>query len=394
MIYTATKQMLSTSIISGLFCLVVTASQPVYAQPSLQTEEAIFNEHFDNWYQVELIVFERIEKASEDSEMWPKNIALTYPPRLEYLIEEKVEETDTTGTENTASTDNSIDLNNSLALKGNGAAPETTDNRDLLETLQSADPQDPLNMKYRSAIEKSEKARMTPKEQPYIILDETLQDLNDDARRLARDRSMRVLFHQSWRQPMTKEDDAPSIVMTGGDVFGEHYELEGSIKLYVSRYLHLHTNLWLTQFEANVGQETEHWPLVPDRPQPLVIDLDLNSVFENSYSYQQESSFEEALKFNTQISATPSNFGFSYSPDDTPLPENELSYARTRAPSLMNDYSRLALKPFITKHIVTMKQKRRMRSKELHYLDHPKLGILINIKKYEPEFPKESEKDG
>ncbi len=394
MIYTATKQMLSTSIISGIFCLVVAASQPVYAQPSQETEEDIFNDHFNNWYQVELIVFERIERTSEDSEIWPKNITLTYPPRLEYLI--PAEEPEITGTEeaeNAETTDLPVDSNSSLMSKA-----EAKDNRDLLETLQSTDPQDPLNMKYRSAIEEAEKVRMTPKEQPYIILGETLQDLNDDARRLGRDRSMRVLFHQSWRQPMTKEGDAPSIVMTGGDTFGEHFELEGSIKLYVSRYLHLHTNLWLTQFEANVGQESDHWPPVPERPQPLVIELDLDSAFEGAYTDQQESIFEESLeeslKLNTQISATSTNFGFSYSPDDTPLPENELSYANTSASSLLNDYSRLAQKPFITKHIVTMKQKRRMRSKELHYLDHPKLGILINIKKYEPEFLKESENDG
>lgn len=382
--------MLSTSIISAIFCLVATVSQPVHAQTSLQTEEAIFDEYFSNWYQVELIVFERIEQTSEDSEMWPKNIALTYPPRLEYLItEEEPEVTGTEEPENTETTDLAVDSNRSQASKD-----EAKDNRDLLETLQSSDPQDPLNMKYLSAIEESEKVRMTPKEQPYIILDETLHDLNNDARRLGRDRSMRVLFHHSWRQPMTKEDDAPSIVMTGGDIFGEHFELEGSVKLYVSRYLHLHTNLWLTQFEANVGQESDHWPPIPERPQPLVIELDLDSVFEGAYTDKQESIFEESLKFNTQINSTSTNFGFSYSPDDTPLPENELSYANMSTPSLLNDYSRFAQKPFITKHIVTMKQKRRMRSKELHYIDHPKLGILINIKKYEPEFHKESEKDG
>lgn len=390
MIYTATKQMLSTSIISGIFWLVATVSQPVYAQTSQQTEEAIFDKYFSNWYQVEFIVFERIEQTSEDSEMWPKNIALTYPPRLEYLItEEEPEVTGTEEPENTETTDRSVDSNRFQASKN-----EAKDNRDLLETLQSTDPQDPLNMKYLSAIEEAEKVRMTPKEQPYIILDETLHDLNDDARRLGRDRSMRVLFHHSWRQPMIKEDDAPSIVMTGGDIFGEHFELEGSIKLYVGRYLHLHTNLWLTQFEANVGQESDHWPPIPERPQPLVIELDLDSVFEGTYTDKQESIFEESLKFNTQINPTSTNFGFSYYPDDTPLPENELSYANMSAPSLLNDYSRFAQQPFITKHIVTMKQKRRMRSKELHYLDHPKLGIVINIKKYEPEFQKESEKDG
>ena len=41
-----------------------------------------------NVYQVELVIFERLEQASnQDPETWPKNIHLAYPEHWQYLID-------------------------------------------------------------------------------------------------------------------------------------------------------------------------------------------------------------------------------------------------------------------------------------------------------------------
>ena len=37
---------------------------------------------------------------------------------------------------------------------------------------------------------------------------------------------------------------------------------------------------------------------------------------------------------------------------------------------------------FLVRQIVTLKQSRRMRSGEVHYLDHPRLGVLIQVQSH------------
>ncbi len=348
-----------------------------------QTEEEVFNEYFKDWYQVELIIFERIEIGSDDPELWPKNLSLTYPPQLEFLHELQTEDDADDNIEVDPRSENTETPEQALAA-GN--------NQDLLETLKRSDMDDPLNKKYLDSVEKAELERMTPTEQPYTILEASLSALSHEAKLLGRDRNMRLLAHKTWRQPMTGKDNAPSLVMTGGDAFGEHYELEGSIRLYVSRYLHLNTNLWLTQFEANIDQETEHWPALPLRPEPIAFEEPILEdalpkessldATEGTNSNTGSLTYETAVTDIDEETKNKSGFGLSYQAG------GGTEFGEFAGPSLLDNIGQGSTEqaPYVIRHIVSMKQNRRMRSGEVHYLDHPKLGIIINIEKYEPEF--------
>lgn len=341
-----------------------------------QTEEEVFSEYFKNWYQVELIIFERIEPSSEDPEIWPKNLSLTYPPQLTFLNDPAQE----------VLSDEHTEEDNENATTSEEEKLDENSHQDLLETLKRSDLNDPLNKKYLDAVEKSELERMTPKEQPFTILEETLSQLGHEAKLLGRDRNMRLLAHKTWRQPMKDQDEALSIVLTGGEEFGEHFELEGSIKLFVSRYLHLHANLWLTQFEANIGQEIEHWPALPERPQPIVYEA-----LTQETKTSDDALGAENFHYNTELNIDEENtvvdeadFGLVY---QSSLNNSDLG--QLSGPSLLDNlhHAKIEQTPYVIRHIVSMKQKRRMRSGEIHYLDHPKIGVIINIEKYEPEFP-------
>src|SRR5690606_20378275 len=91
-------------------------------------------------------------------------------------------------------------------------------------------------------------------------------ELRAEARQLARSNQYRVLFHGAWRQALHEQPDAPAILVYGGEQYGDHYELEGTVTVSVSRYLHVTTNLWLTQFATNYGQQRPAWPDLPRRP--------------------------------------------------------------------------------------------------------------------------------
>ena len=58
----------------------------------------------------------------------------------------------------------------------------------------------------------------------------------------------RILYSRRWQQGLLKTKDAPNLLITGGNPHSAHYELEGSIKFSVERYLHANANLWFTTF--------------------------------------------------------------------------------------------------------------------------------------------------
>ncbi len=326
------------------------------------TAEEAYASYYENWYQVEMIIFERIEQGGEDPERWPINLSLTYPPRLTFLTDPSFEN------EDNASGDDAVDENN----RDTGEADS-----ELLATLQRASVEDPLNKKYRDAVEKAERDRLTPDEQPYVLLGEAERALNHEARILGRDRSMRVLFHESWRQPMTDREQAPAIVLTGGEAYDVHYELEGSVTFFVSRYLHLHTDIWLSQFEANVGQELEHWPPLPERPTPPEPEEENPSTVDAA-QLSPDDVLSNELSFDMRTGTNDTLNTLEYGNDNTTL-------FGSNDHSLWSDYANISEQAYVTKNIVKLAQQRRMRSSEIHYLDHPKLGIIVVIEKYQPE---------
>lgn len=317
-------------------------------QTHAQNAEEVFKAYFDNWFQVEIIIFERIEKPSPDPEVWPKNPSLAYPAKLTFFRDEVVQD--------------SADAE---------ANPE--DNQAFLALLKKGRADDAFSKKLISSLSEAELARLTPKEKPYVKLGAASQQLQNDAKLIARDRASRVLFHEAWRQPFHDEKEAYSLVITGGDLYDKHYELEGTIHLYVSRYLHIQTNLWLTQFDANTGQNMEHWPWLPSRPEASATTITPEN--ENSSSASDNTS-EMSSGIDTNLPSL--EFGFQAG--------SELTFSNQASKPLFDDFASVAAQPYIIRQLVLMQQKRRMRSTELHYIDHPRLGILIRIDPYAPKF--------
>jgi hypothetical protein len=106
------------------------------------------------------------------------------------------------------------------------------------------------------------------------------------------------------------------IAISGGKTFNGHQELEGSISLSVGQYLRIQSNLWLTQF----------------------------------------------VPVNTQLSTN-----LTQTWPELPT-----------IPGTLNDESEKS-QDYLIKRIVKLNQERSMRSNEIHYIDHPLLGIIVKI---------------
>lgn len=242
----------------------------------------------ERWYQVELIVFAQGSSPDEGEEVWRPDITLSYPSNWLELVDPDQADLDEDG----------------MQAPGVGE-------RQLGERALALLPAEEFT-------------------------------LRREAQRLERDSRYRILFQGAWRQPLAENRQEPAILITGGEQFDDHYELEGSVQLSLRTYLHIDTNLWLSQFNTNFGQEREPWPQLPRRPNQV---LDTDTLFRwNGGSSRQWQSFNQSW-----------------------------------------DYEAILAQPYVVENIVQLKQSRRMRSGELHYIDHPRMGLLVKLIPYEPE---------
>lgn len=182
-------------------------------------------------------------------------------------------------------------------------------------------------------------------DEAFVKLPESEKKLIRHANALKRDSRYRILFHEAWRQFVGGQRQAPAILINGGANYGNHSELEGSITLSVAQYLQLQTRLWLSQFELNQGQAPGEWPRLPGLPHQFTEEMSGDNQHQSSDAHSSAQDEGETATFSQMSSE--------------------------------------ANEPYLPKRIVLVEQSRRMRSKELHYIDHPVLGLIIQITPYE-----------
>ena len=150
---------------------------------------------------------------------------------------------------------------------------------------------------------------------PFIALPEADHQFTRYNRNLNLSPDHRVLFHAVWRQPVLNKIQASAVFIRGGDRYGQHNELEGSLLIsYNINRVDVEARLWRNSF--NVASNLD-WN-VP--PQP----------------------FTDVLEDTSQ--------------DNVDL---------------------------VIDQVYPMLETRQMISNELHYLDHPALGMLIEVRPYE-----------
>ncbi|MGS2716778.1 CsiV family protein [Eionea flava] len=140
---------------------------------------------------------------------------------------------------------------------------------------------------------------------------------------LRKSEQFEVLFHKAWNQQMWGENRSTPLIIQAGERHGEHWELEGSINIHIGRFLHFTTNLWLSEFiyGDTLNNEYSDWPVLPLLGKPNV-----------------------PSSSNKEIS-------------NTPFSASQVQVSR----------------------IVKFTERRSMRSKETHYLDHPEMGIMVRM---------------
>ena len=308
-----------------------------------------------SWYQIEVFIFayDRSNTANASQEAWPQELGLKYPQRIVQLqdmaqlqegaqLPENLQLPELAQASNIDRTaaENFGTIANDAADQTLTLAPEQSNQ----QTLSLALPQLPLT------------------EQPFTLLPADQLSFHTIIKRLTAQRDIRPLFHAAWRQPIQERKLAESVLIRGGDQFDNHYELEGSISIGLERYLHISTDLWLSSFVSNAGLEKTLWPVLP--PIPVTSNAAIEA--------QAQDPFQSSSQNLTQ--GTSQSTGQDY---------NQAYFFSSQGFNFGNPFLDTSGNLFSVEQTVTMRQQRRMRSQELHYLDHPLMGLLVRITQYE-----------
>ncbi|MCX2981429.1 hypothetical protein EYC98_11200 [Halieaceae bacterium IMCC14734] len=299
-------------------------------------------QHDTNWYQVELLVFNYLTPRT--NEKWPIYPELGYPDYMQALED--------ITTDNNAARDMEF-----VTLETAAAEPIDLFWERSLESLwqevgelernaqvlaPTADSNSTATAVYKLSVPAA-----------FSRLPASAQQFRDEVDLIRRSADLHLLYHESWLQPMRGRDRSIAMVLDSDEKRGAYPVLQGSILLHVSRYLHIETDLWVN-IEAS-GQGRGRYLSPP--PPPV------------------QASSTAAWQFRIETS----EMDFSMAPDEPLMAGSEVVSAQQLADALA-----LPSSPWYDfAQPVQVTQRRRMRSSEVHFIDHPLVGIIVTVTPYE-----------
>ncbi|MBQ0719454.1 MAG: hypothetical protein KBT88_03030 [Gammaproteobacteria bacterium] len=219
----------------------------------------------------------------------------------------------------------------------------------------------------------------------YTALAKSKLELGPDAYSLERTGVYKVLFHKAWRQPGLAPEKAPWIYVDA-PAPNEDKTLNGSLRVYLSSYLHFDSNLWLASY-ANGEQPLNERELgLPELGLPK---LELETPLSPAGLPQEEASIpalppwprppENPLAASPLINTEAINTEAIAIDPGTGNISGQLTGSSASIAEITERQA--VLEPLLPaiEEIILLKQSSRLKLDKLHYFDHPKMGLLIKV---------------
>lgn len=322
------------------FALAVTAALGSTAAPAQE----------QRWFRVELVVFAnnspRSQTGAAAPELWDATPTLSYPEASRFLVDpaQVVSNSSKFGGNSVLDEYGRQIISMNPQASGNdpayGQAP-APNAAAIVPHPAAARPVPPSPVYEGGAAPGAPLAGAPPPlvpnalPRPFVALPPNYRELSDKVAQMQRSGRYSILFHETWVQALEPEATSLPIVLDRSGDNQQWPQLQGTIKPYLSRYLQVETNLWLnTAGEYLPG--TWRMPAPPFGPRSLIIEE------------------EQVVDVAAAVAA---------------LPDAGAAVAGAQEMAPVYPY----------RHAVLLQQTRRMRSGEVHYIDHPMLGVIIKF---------------
>ncbi|MCB1678488.1 MAG: hypothetical protein KDI16_07375 [Halioglobus sp.] len=343
------------------------------------------------WYRVELLVFSN--EATRSNELFEPTPTLQYPNAARFLVEpERVRANAQAHPDSHSAIDEfgrqiltpvpaPMPLGGGAGRAAGAPLPDTAAERapgpstgaapqHLAAHTQPPDPNAPLDPNEPVATAKA--ALPTP----FVVLPEEQLEFRDKAASMQRSGRYHTLFHAAWLQPVPDESAALPIILDHSGDSGSWPRLQGSITLFLSRYLHVSTNLWLNTSGDYLGGSDWRMPAAPLGPPAVIIeapptmsgDAPLDPV-------ATPAGPQRAAPFDPDQPAPP---GSSHAPAAVGPAPSGSGEGWASDPNEPHPEA-IAGPQYPFRHAVLLQQGRRMRSAEVYYIDHPLFGVVLKL---------------
>lgn len=317
------------------------------------------------WYRVELLVLRHTAPSAASTEAWPPYPELTYPAHYRFLLDRAAADA---RLDRYPAATSEVDERGVQILRLTAPAPAPDPNTPLLSARERASiALEPIRPDgHVGAAPAGPDATEAPDPNAPPTLPPAFLRLEErelPTRRLANG-PYEVLWHSAWLQPLMPADQAlPLLLDQSGDPDGERTwpQLQGSVRLYLSRYLHLETDLWLNTEGSYLpaGWRGKTPPLAPPS-----LHVEVPTGF----------TLIDGRKGPLLLPALPASGLLADPPGEVPL----LALDRPLSPlPAARDQEQSPVWPW--RHSIALRAERRMRSGETHYIDHPLLGVIIRL---------------
>ncbi|PCJ45081.1 MAG: hypothetical protein COA99_05700 [Moraxellaceae bacterium] len=317
------------------------------------------------WYEVNIVIFKR-KKPGFQAEQWQsrEKLGLTFPPRTALLDDASYDEVDHSTIELEPLDELVPQEDQEQVDHLDPSANVKLASLPLTPTLQENTPPTTDNPIDVEATESTT---------PHIIAFRTVPTVDEEFKqtiqRLQNSRGYKILSQKTWRQPGLPANRSIPVLIQDGEQFDDNYELEGTINISLSRYLHVQSNLWLSDYVKQIELSKTWWEEPTFEDASALGEQGEFTGFTDKY--QQYGSPQEGESLAIQQSEGDNNTGNMSDGviDSLSLQESTAHYEAIRT--------------------VVLNESRRMRSDEMHYLDHPLFGMLIKILPYTPPLEEE-----
>ncbi|SDI84833.1 Peptidoglycan-binding protein, CsiV [Ferrimonas sediminum] len=187
---------------------------------------------------------------------------------------------------------------------------------------------------------------------PFLLPAEALQF--DEALAKLRHKGARVLLHSAWQQPVFSRGNSQAYRLYNGRNFSDRFYADGRLRPLndpLGSVFDFNFSMMPETAQAEPVWELDGW---------LRIYLNHFLFIDTSLQLREES---ERPVPGLELMAAESNAAA-----DQPV-QNQQGHATSTA----------ATEPFL--NIIELRQTRRVRSREIHYFDHPKMGVVIQIRR-------------
>jgi Peptidoglycan-binding protein, CsiV len=315
--------MIKRQLIQLLLATPISMGSVLLAPTVLAAEAA--DAPIERWYQIEMTVFTH-EASPLDQELWsPGKLSLGFPENLQRLgsVSDYLQLDDWTVLSPAAFTTSTT----TPAISSVPQVGITTSNpAALTPPLPGAQLLSAPILVGPLPFAPAESFRLPDlAREGFFALPPEAHRLTATNRALNQSAQYRILFHNAWRQPIPRRNAAAAIGIVGGRQYSEHSELEGSVIFY----------------------------------------------FNNA---------EDRLIFNGNLWLS------SFNTQDNSTEEWNLPVI----PGVLVGAGESTSEPpqeYFVNRILQLREVREMRELELHYLDHPALGVLVQITPYTPPAP-------